>query len=45
MSQWINVEVNDTYEPMFSSTYEYFSGTGVINFNLRIIGFESPLRP
>jgi Flp pilus assembly protein TadG len=31
MSQWINVEVNDTYTPMFSKTYEWFGGSGAID--------------
>lgn len=31
MSQWINVEVTDTYTPMFSKTYEWMSGSGVFN--------------
>ena len=31
MSQWISVEVSDTYEPMFSKTYEWISGDGVFN--------------
>lgn len=33
MSQWINVEVSDSYEPMFSKTYEWLGGSG--SFDLK----------